>query len=623
MSHQQPNGDQQWLEAEALVERVERESREFDAGFFQNTADGLRLVLGGAVRIWVRDQDADLDVIAQSGLGVFESPDGEFDYRSAPVQWNVAADSVFAQTDLGDGLRLGVNVRLEEPIDFSKRHLTSDLIQVILDCVGDGFLRREAIRFREQQRVIQDQDRWIFQMNSGTTLKESFTRIASAIAERVSADRVSLLCAEGRQYRLLGCSTQASIDPRSAQVRALQKLASIALQDSQGLHYQQEAGSVEQGSPSMAVLQDYCQRSECKEIYLHAIKTGDSSSIRVALILERFADPLSDGKGSITNVEAVMRSALPAINLAVRRNQVADRFGVARFVRRLNPVRMSLLGLSLFVLTIAMMMVPVPLRIPADGVLRASNSRHIFASAGGTIQEILVQNGQEVGAGDILVQLRSSELELEMNRLEGELSTARARLGALSTSRSQNRSSQQASLEASSNSQVLESQIKGLTSQLKIVQDQQKALTITSPIDGHVDAWDLQESLVARPVDRGQHLMDIVAKNKRGWIAEIEVPDHNIGYLLKHRIDSDLEADIRLRSDPSTTFGGTVREIANVANLDSQGRSHVRVRVELHGTASDFRPGATVIADIDCGTRSVGFVLLRGFIQWWRTQAWY
>jgi hypothetical protein len=115
-----------------------------------------------------------------------------------------------------------------------------------------------------------------------------------------------------------------------------------------------------------------------------------------------------------------------------------------------------------------------------------------------------------------------------------------------------------------------------------------------------------------------------VISNADGWIIELDLPEKNVNYVLDEQRRQPCRFAFRLRSDPTKTHQGTIEHVADVAHLSPQGQSLVRSTSRLESEAAgDFRNGATVIAQIHCGQHPLGFVWLRGLIQWFRTQAWF
>src|SRR5205085_11600542 len=77
-----------------------------------------------------------------------------------------------------------------------------------------------------------------------------------------------------------------------------------------------------------------------------------------------------------------------------------------------------------------------------------------------------------------------------------------------------------------------------LERQSKLLDEQQDALTIRSPIAGRILTWDLPQLLQNRPVQRGQVLMT-VAETEGPWVLELHVPEKHVGALVSARQAGD------------------------------------------------------------------------------------
>src|SRR6185369_11176658 len=138
------------------------------------------------------------------------------------------------------------------------------------------------------------------------------------------------------------------------------------------------------------------------------------------------------------------------------------------------------------------------------GELQPLERHEVFAPRDGVVTAIRVDHGQSVAAGQPLVDMRSPELDLEIQRVDGELETARKRLAAAQSERLQMRPSdtdarlRQRRLTAEEE-QYLQ-QVRDLTSRQKMLAEQQKELIVRSPIAGEVVTWNVKQQLASRPL---------------------------------------------------------------------------------------------------------------------------
>ena len=154
-----------------------------------------------------------------------------------------------------------------------------------------------------------------------------------------------------------------------------------------------------------------------------------------------------------------------------------------------------------------------------------------------------------VAANAVLLEMRSPELELESQRVQGEFDTTQKRLSAIESSlleinaakeRDETRFNQLAA-EQQELQQVRASQ----QEQLALLRRQRDQLVVHAPMAGTITTWDLEQLLLNRPVQRGQQMLN-VANLDGPWVAELKVPDDHIGHVLDAK--KSIERDDRVVS---------------------------------------------------------------------------
>lgn len=275
-------------------------------------------------------------------------------------------------------------------------------------------------------------------------------------------------------------------------------------------------------------------------------------------------------------------------------------------------------------------------QLRCKGVIQPAERSQIFADVDGTIGELLVDAGNEVKAGDLLLKLSSPQIESEYADVEGQLKESEA---ALKTVLHQRLSG---SFESSSDSDSedlfekerlalmqesarYESKVKSLTKRLKLLAEKKSMLEVRSPIDGVIVTWNLKNRLAGRPVQNGDLLM-VIAKPDSEWELDLRVPDKRAGYMLEawnQKSESEIQkVTYCLASKPTEKRIGAVREIAQSANLDDKEGNVLRVYVDLNDhpieVGMQARPGTEVIANVHAGRYSIGYCKVYEFIDWTR-----
>jgi multidrug efflux pump subunit AcrA (membrane-fusion protein) len=268
---------------------------------------------------------------------------------------------------------------------------------------------------------------------------------------------------------------------------------------------------------------------------------------------------------------------------------------------------------------LALTFVNTDFEIEATATLMPREVRDVFATASGTVQEIQVTHGEQVEQGAVLALLDDPQLDLEAERVRGELETVRKRLEAIAVARTDRQTREELSpdrLPLSAEAKQLELRHASLLEQQAILTKQREALTLRSPIAGTVLTLNVQDLLRGRPVERGQVLFT-VGDATSGWELDTRVPQDEIGHLVAAADASDepLSARFRLVGDRQHTYTGHVSEIAETAVVDPEQLAEelpeVRVRVAVDDeTLAAAKPEMQARLRIDCGRRSLGYVWL-------------
>jgi hypothetical protein len=102
-------------------------------------------------------------------------------------------------------------------------------------------------------------------------------------------------------------------------------------------------------------------------------------------------------------------------------------------------------------------------------------------------------------------------------------------------------------------------------------------------------------------------------------LPEVEAKDSQLGARLRglplEELNDRLEVTYILATEPGTTHYGTVREIHRSAEVRGDEGNTVLIKVAIDKSQlPDLRPGAAVTAQVYCGRRSLGYVLLHDVI---------
>jgi hypothetical protein len=127
----------------------------------------------------------------------------------------------------------------------------------------------------------------------------------------------------------------------------------------------------------------------------------------------------------------------------------------------------------------------------------------------------------------------------------------------------------------------------------------------------------MTERLTGKPLQRGQLLLEL-ANPQGAWELQLEVPERESRHVMSAAAEGPPTVSFFSESAPETIHWTQVSRIAESAVINEAGQLMLRVKAELAadvlGGARE-RPGAGVRAEIACGRRSLGYVLLRKFLE--------
>jgi multidrug efflux pump subunit AcrA (membrane-fusion protein) len=353
-----------------------------------------------------------------------------------------------------------------------------------------------------------------------------------------------------------------------------------------------------------------------------AIPGAPPAAATGVLVSEQFSGLIDSS--TCERLHLVAEHCAPALSNAQRYRQAPwmALFGETRW-RRLTERRSRLrLGLSAVAAVFTLSwIIPAGFEIEARGELQPRVRREVFATDDAVVEELKVDHDDRVEAGQVLAILRNPLLDLEYRRVSGELQTTRERLAAVQAARvelaveSAGRPAGAARL--SGEEAGLRALLRGLERQFSLLDEQQTALTLCSPIAGRVLTWDLPQLLQSRPVQRGQVLMT-VADPEGPWVLELHVPEKRVGPLLGARNASDpkLAVTYVLATDPGQKHRGLVDDVAASVEPDRGDEASVLVKVGIpREDLKNPRPGAGATGRIYCGLRPLAYVWLHDLID--------
>jgi multidrug efflux pump subunit AcrA (membrane-fusion protein) len=637
----------------AGLSKSDTSAEEFFGGTLDAAIRGLNAA-GGA--IWVRSEAAGMKIVAQklpadaqpAGITAARTELVERILHSArsgalPPHCEPSADApagnptgyvILVSAWLLEGEAAGVIEILQLPgaaaaVESGYLKLLEAIGELIADYQRTAHIRELRERLRGAARL----ENYTQAIHAHIDLQATAYAIVNEGRQLLGCDRLGLLIARGRRFRLAAISGVDKIHSRAKVVELFEELAAAAVTVDEPLWFPGD------GSPQPpqveAAIARFLDDSHARALAVLPLKTPASNDEPPGwpvgvLVVERFYGALDDRLRSES--ERICNTTAQAVHNA---RELADLplAGLLRQLRWLKSVsalrRVGLVTAALAALVAALALIPANFTIAARGELQPQQVHDVFAQADGLIGDLNVEHGQQVRPRELLARLHRPQMDLEFKQVLGELDTARKRLASVEAERlriprdteEQKRQFDQWTAQAVE----LGGTIHNLEEMHKILLAKQEELEVKSPMSGEVLTWNVRQSLEARPVRRGQVLLTI-GDLSGPWQLELKVRDRDVSHLLaaQRELGEPLAVTYWLSSDPSQRLHGTVRQVALRTETPEAEDPSLAVTVDL---AADEHPqvraGAGVSASISCGRRSVGYVWLHDFVDavrgwmWW------
>jgi len=484
---------------------------------------------------------------------------------------------------------------------------------------------------------------FVMRLHNAQTKQEAAFVAVNEGRRAIGCERVSLGWFVGGRATILAASGQETINSQSNVVHALIGLTKVAVQSGQPLNMgfpRTEEGTAPLESPAAETPPEtYRSAVEAYPVaerprWLLVIPVVESSDAKKAptrrlgaLIVEQFrADSIP-----AANVQRAVVVA-DQVRVAMQRTELFEAIPFLSWWRRAAAttwlLRCGRLFLMLAVVCgiVALATVPIEMRLAADGELRCESRRTVFAPEDGIVREVLVRHGDTLVAGQRLLTLDNFELASRQRDLTGQLLQARERQKSLEARRSGSRLTEREQIDLQA--ALVESSLTAeqLEQQIQRMQERVDRLIVLAPEAGVVTNWNLEQTLLHRPVRQGDALFQQIDPKGR-WIVELRLLEDRSGYVARRLSElkehEKLTIDFVLATEPETRYPGTILELSPRTDLTVDGHI-VRAIVELDPTNSPpLRDGAEVKARLNCGQRPVGFVLFRELIEIIYTYLWY
>lgn len=472
-------------------------------------------------------------------------------------------------------------------------------------------------------------------------------RVVHYVRESIGCDRVTLLQKRGNGWKVIEVSGVTKIHRHSQTLKAIESSARILLGPGELQRYPCETDRSLAEEEAIDRLLDSTGANYWILVPLKTESSRDASRDQTSSVIQRnlhssFAILCERFEGEPFGNQAVRDSFLwNNCSIALDNWKHLRSIPVAGLQSSLTRLLGARTGLKLCALAILLAIFPTVLHciprthwVESYGKLTQSQSTNLYASSSATVMNIHVSHGQIVEAGQLLLELESSQILQLQRDLTGQILISQEQLVALKsqqisalansaygtiTSNSSKTTSNRDNSGISSEVQQLESTILNLQSQLDLVDSDLEKLKVTAPFRGRISTWDVQERLHQRPVRIGDWLLTLEPIDRISWQVELELPPVALGAIIYRDENSrPSQVKFRLGSAPEKEHLAEIASISNVAQASERYGAAVSAKAHVVSEVdSYFQSGTELRALIDCGEKSVWDVWTFELKHWW------
>lgn len=515
--------------------------------------------------------------------------------------------------------------------DPHKNTLLADATRALTDCFAVAVNRDLATNLHERLQDREIAGSFLREIHAASSFQQCAQTLVDLSSGLLCDGRVTVVVSDSDRLQVVAATGVRMVDRTADAVQHIETFAQFVVQGNHTGRWIETGDSNEAGNDAKQLSWFAMNGIRAVRIEAMPLKSKDDAGARrVFVMIELFEGQSSPSEN---RVEFLMAQATLAIH------SLPDAGSTRALAGWLRTTRQKSL-LAAFLAALLLTFLPANFEVEVSGQLFPVERYRVFAPDHGIVEDLAVNADEAVNPGEFLLRLQNAEQDLERSRLLGEIESASSRLQAIRATRSsngsipgsQNNRSTDRSTDLSSEEQQLEQKLASLREEQQLVDQQWDSLSLHSPIAGVVYQRRLKERLESRPVQRGQLLMEIVNSNA-AWQLELQMPESVVGYVrssadVRHAAQSQSTGPapeksqvghaVRfwLNSYPSLSFQTNIDSLEQSAHINEQRLTCLATAPCRGLNTKQLRPGQSVTARIDCGRRSLGFVLFREVIEY-------
>ncbi len=310
---------------------------------------------------------------------------------------------------------------------------------------------------------------------------------------------------------------------------------------------------------------------------------------------------------SLKLIDAIRSVLAPAIESRLQSDQnSAQRLGheiKQVFEKLLGPDHLMLKTVAAICIIplLLSLLIHIPFRVTAKTVVEGEVQRTATAPFNGFISRSFVKAGDQLQKGQVLLELDTTDLEIEKHKWQGE--------------RDQNNEKLQQAIAAQdlAEVQVASAQLKQSQSQLALTIERLARAKIRAPFDGVVISGD-QSQQIGAPVETGKKLFEIAPLDRYRVI--LQVDERDVGSIRQGQ-----QGKLIITGLAGEAMALRISRITPVATA-KDGKNYFRVEARLDDTSIHLRPGMEGVGKIETPSRSLFWIVTHKFTDWLRLTLW-
>jgi len=433
-----------------------------------------------------------------------------------------------------------------------------------------------------------------------SNLAPAAAAFASELATKLHCERVSVGFVEDRFARIIAISHGGSLISEAELLTLLGAAMDEAIEQQTSIRYPPLHGS----TPRIALSHQDLQRRQGGGVL--SIPLVVDRRI-VGAVLFEFQDTRQFDTRRITECEHLISLVGPVLDL-MRRNEtpwttrqaelLAKAWEALRSPGR-SAWRWTLIGVAALLLLVTLL--PFQYNVGGQARIEGAIQRVLVAPADGFLKQSLVRPGDQVKAGQVLVEMAEQDLQIERRKWSSELA--------------QHENAYGAALARADRAQLVINQAKAdeARAQLELTEQQLGRSRIEAPFAGIVIKGDLSQSLGA-PLQRGEPLVTLAPLDQFRVIIEVDERD-----IAKVRIGQ--EGRLALSALPWDALPIKVTRITPMSTA-IEGSNIFEVEASIEAPPAGLKPGLQGVARIEAGRRTLLWNWTHRGIEWLGLKLW-